>query len=94
MITDTIGQSSVKVVIWTGTVTDHLVWTVVFNSQQWHNFLYPSQTLHFLADSSSLSAAYGANVNDAWHHTSHYPFFCVLFNSAAKCENYIASMTE
>jgi hypothetical protein len=86
MLTDTIVRSGEKVVIWTG--------TVVFNLQQWHSFLYPYQTLHFLVDSSSLSAASGANVNDACHHTSHYLFFYMLFNSAAKCEDYIASVTE
>jgi hypothetical protein len=85
MITDTRVQSGDKVVIWIG--------KVVLNSQQRHSFLYSSQNLHFLADSSSLLAALGANVNDALHHTSTTSFF-MLFNSTAKCEDYIASMTE
>ena len=71
MITDTRVQSVDKVVIWIG--------RVVFNSQHGYSFLYPSQNLHFLADSSSLSAASGANVNDAWRHTSTTSFFvCVI----------------
>jgi hypothetical protein len=69
MITDTRVQSGDKVVIWIG--------TVVF--QLGHSFLYSSQNLHFLVESSSLSAASGANVNDAWHHTSTTSFFmCVI----------------
>jgi hypothetical protein len=67
MITDTRVQSGDKVVIRIG--------TVVFDSQQGHSFLHSSQNLRFLADSSSLSAASGANVNDTWHHTSTTSFF-------------------
>ena len=70
-ITDTRVQSAAKVVIWIG--------TVVFNSQQGHTL---TQNLNFLADSSSLSAASGADVNDVWHHTSTTSFFFLCYLTA------------